>query len=195
MMQESADLGVALYAQAATNRTLRLGDVLKQGLRQMTGEMAPERVQAFCLTGDPALVFRHDVSAMGTPVTWLVQHGFTAPNADLADPNHDGWPIWQEYVAGTDPTSSVLRISSESVQLATNRMRLAFNTTSGATYRVFFKTDLNTTDAWQAVEWSTNAAPWSQALIPAAAPRLIVDVPLNQLSATQGFYRICWTNY
>ena len=194
LMQESADLGVALYAQAATNGTLRLGDVLKNGLQQMTGEMSAERLQSIGLTGDPALVFRHDITAMGTPVSWLVQHGLTAPNADLADPNHNGWPTWQEYLAGTDPTSSVLRVASAGIQMASNRMTLAFNTSTGATYRVLYKADLTATDAWQAVAWSTNAAPWSQQLILPMAPLITVDVPLTNSPATQGFYRVCWTN-
>ncbi len=192
--QESADLGVALYAQAAATGALRLGDVLKNGLQRMSGEMAPTQLQSFCLTGDPALVFRHDISATRTPVAWLAQYGLTAPNADLADPNNNGWPTWREYLAGTNPTSTELRVMSACLQPTNNQMTLTFDTNSNATYRVYYKADLQGTDAWQAVCWSTNAAPWSQQLILPTGPAMKVAVPLTNTIALQGFYRVCWTN-
>ena len=193
--QESADLGVALYAQATAHGALRLGDVLTNGLRQMTGEMQPSHLQSFCLTGDPALLFRHDITAMGTSEAWLAQHGLLAPNADLTDPNNDGWSVWQDYLAGTDPTSTVFQIISANFQTASNRLTLAFNTNSNATYRVFYKTDLTSTNAWQAIPWAfTNSSDWSaQAILP-MAPLMHIDVPLTNGSATQGFFRVCWTN-
>jgi len=193
--EEGSALGVALYSQAAAQGTLRLGDVLKNGLQQMTAEMPPERLQTFCLTGDPALVFRPDVTAMGTPETWLVQRGLTAPNADLTDPNNDGWPVWQDYLAGSDPTNSSLRIASVNLQPADNRLTLAFNTNTNATYRIFYKNDLTSTDAWQAVPWSLNQTTnWSDQLILPVAPQMTISVPLTLGNATQGFYRVCWTN-
>ena len=192
---EGDDLGVALYSQAATNGTLRLGDVLKNGLQQMSGEMPRERLQCFNLTGDPALIFRHDITATGTPVAWLARHGLTAPNADLADPDNDGWPTWQEYRAGTDPTSCVLRITSASMRGADNRLSIGFEANTNGTYRVFHKESLLATDDWQAVSWSwTNGTEWSLQTILPATPIVTVDVPATNAIAVQGFYRVCWTN-
>jgi hypothetical protein len=47
-------------------------------------------------------------AAMGTPISWLNDHGLSGDyNAqELADPDGDGVPTWQEYIMGTDPTSS-----------------------------------------------------------------------------------------
>ena len=51
-------------------------------------------------------------AAKGTPIAWLQSHGFTNnfDAAELADPDGDGVPVWQDYILGADPTnrSSVL---------------------------------------------------------------------------------------
>jgi hypothetical protein len=195
LADEGESLGVALYSQAAANGTLRLGDVLKNGLQQMAGSMPPERLQCFCLTGDPALVFRHDITSAGTPVSWLAQHGLTAPNADLADADHDGWSAAQEYLAGTSPTSCVLRITSAGLRPADNRLTIGFEAGTSGTYRVFHKASLTDAADWEPLPWAlTNALDWSlQAILP-AAPIAVVDVPATNAAAVQGFYRVCWTN-
>lgn len=119
LADEGEELGVTLYSDSATNHTLRLGDVLRRAQQQTIAHptlnparlLYPEsqdattRLLCFSLIGDPALVYRHDVTSTGTPVTWLAGYGLTAPNADLADPDGDGWPTYKEYQAGTDPTN------------------------------------------------------------------------------------------
>ena len=61
----------------------------------------------------------NSVAAKGTPISWLQSHGFTNnfDAAELADPDGDGVPVWQDYILGADPTnnSSVLK---EMIQLA-----------------------------------------------------------------------------
>ena len=194
LMQDAADLGVAFYAQATNSNLRRLGDVLKTSLQQLT-PAEQKRLQSFSLTGDPALVFRSDVTAMGTPYNWLVQNGLTAPNADLSDPNLDGWPVWQDYLAGTDPTNVLFHIGAANFQPGGERLTLAFNTHSNAMYRIFYKADLTTTDAWQAVAWTaSHTTNWSQQIIHPTAPVMSLDVPWTPSLATQGFYRVCWTN-
>jgi len=193
---EGASLEYCLYQAAASNGTLRLGDVMLGGLQGLAAaaSVPPERLQCFSLIGDPALVFRQDVTAMGTPTNWLGQYGLTAPNADLAN-GSNGWPIWQEYLAGTNPTGYVLRITAASVQPGGDRITLGFETNSNATYRIFYKENLLSTDAWQVVPWAfTNASEWSlQAILP-NAPVTTVAVSTTNTSALQGFYRVCWTN-
>jgi hypothetical protein len=47
-------------------------------------------------------------AAMGTPISWLEEYGFTSNfnAAELSDPDGDGVPVWQDYIMGADPTSS-----------------------------------------------------------------------------------------
>jgi hypothetical protein len=46
-------------------------------------------------------------AAKGTPISWLDAHGLTGNHdaQELGDPDGDGIPTWQEYIAGTDPTN------------------------------------------------------------------------------------------
>jgi outer membrane protein assembly factor BamB len=46
-------------------------------------------------------------AAMGTPILWLNDNGLSGDyNAqELADPDGDGVPTWQEYIMGTDPAN------------------------------------------------------------------------------------------
>ncbi|MDD5708279.1 MAG: Calx-beta domain-containing protein, partial [Kiritimatiellae bacterium] len=48
------------------------------------------------------------VAPKGTPISWLDNHGLTGDptTLELDDPDKDGMPTWQEYLAGTDPTSA-----------------------------------------------------------------------------------------
>jgi hypothetical protein len=48
-------------------------------------------------------------SPRGVPYTWYNAYGITNnyAQADDSDPDGDGMKTWEEYIAGTDPTSSV----------------------------------------------------------------------------------------
>jgi hypothetical protein len=193
---EGDALEYGLYQAAASNGTLRMGDVMLGGVQSLAalGSVPPERLQCFSLIGDPALVFRQDITAMGTPVAWLTQYGLTAPNADLTA-GIDGWPAWQEYLAGTTPANYALRITSAAMQATNNRMTIGFEANSNATYRIYYKENLLSTDAWQAVPWAfTNASEWSLQAIQPNAPVTTISFPTTNAGALQGFYRVCWTN-
>jgi hypothetical protein len=201
---EGRDFACSLYHEAEVNGTLRLGDVLLAGLRRSAAAgVPPERLQCFCLSGDPALVFRHDITAMGTSVAWLNGlHGpngydWTAPNADLDDQDGDGWPTWREFQAGTDPTSGQLRVAAFAMQPDnTNRLTIAFDTTATNSYLVQRAPELGASVTnWQLSEWSwptetiwqTTSTP-----IPPQGPRTIVAVPMDATNR-QAFFRLTTT--
>jgi hypothetical protein len=192
LAEEGETLAVNLYMDAAEQGTLRLGDFWRRGLQSMAGTMPPERLQCYSLVGDPTLVMRHDISSTGTPVSWLVDHGLTAPNADLDDPDLDGWASWQEHRAGTNPTNFVLRITDARMAEEVDRRTIAFEAASNRTYQVEHTGSLMATDDWHAVSWAwTNATEWA---VPGTAiapqgPISTVAVPASNV-ATQGFYQI-----
>ena len=88
-----------------------------------------------------AVVFAPDAAALGTPIWWLVQYGYTNDwdAAELTDPNDDGVPNWQEYLNGTDPIALSLRQVTGVTVTATNKagFTLAWNAVDYADgYRV-----------------------------------------------------------
>jgi hypothetical protein len=188
---EGEDLAVSLYEAAAEGSTRRLGDMLRRGQQAMAGAMPPERLLCYSLIGDPALVVRHDITALGTSVPWLAQHGQSAPNADLADPDLDGWPTWQEYGADTNPTNGELRIKQAHLENQ-GRRTIAFEGDASRVYALEYKSSLLATDDWQAVSWSlTNATEWTspETAIRPQGPVTTVEMPARGMT-TQGFYRI-----
>ena len=75
----------------------------------------------------------------GTPYTWLASYGLTNFDADAnADQDHDGLKTWQEYIAGTDPTSaaSCLKVAQ------TNRNTVTWSPVAGRLYSVYWSTNL-----------------------------------------------------
>ncbi len=61
------------------------------------------------LTNDLALTWlwatNNSLTANGTPIWWLADHGL-APGDDSLDGDNDGIPTWQEWVCDTDPTNA-----------------------------------------------------------------------------------------
>jgi hypothetical protein len=86
------------------------------------------------------------VTGNGTPHRWLNEYNLVAGGdyeaADLLDADGDGLLNWQEYVAGTDPTNSgsVLRLTG--VASVDNGWVFDWQSVSGKTYNVLFKTNL-----------------------------------------------------
>jgi hypothetical protein len=83
--------------------------------------------------GDPA----PPTAALGTPHSWLQSFGITNnyDAAELADPDHDGSPTWEEYQAGTNPNdpNSAFKISSISKTGADIELVWQGTTNSGLT--------------------------------------------------------------
>jgi hypothetical protein len=88
----------------------------------------------------------------GTPIPWLLAHGFTNnfEAAELSDPDGDGVLTWQEYVANTDPRdpNSLFIITGMDTGLD-GRNQVTFISSTNRTFRLDASTDLFN---WQVVE-------------------------------------------
>lgn len=88
-----------------------------------------------------------DSDSDGLPDSWESQY-FASSTAAVAseDPDNDGLSNWQEYIAGTDPTSSFSTLLVESLQVAPSGTGyvVKWNSVSGRTYGVYYAPDLNT---------------------------------------------------
>jgi hypothetical protein len=123
----------------------------------------------------------------GIPDAWRAQYfggsGTTTNSQSCAtcDPDHDGMSNLQEYLAGTDPTSSasVLRLDL-TAQVSANSVVLTWPVVVGRSYQVQYKTSLS--DA----VWQTPAANlWVTGN---------VGTFTSTLSPASGFYRVIVVN-
>lgn len=121
----------------------------------------------------------YPVLPFGTPVPWLIAHGFTNnfAAAEISDPDGDGVPTWQEYLANTDPRNpnSVFRVKS-ALPGFDGRYQVTFTTSLNRTYRVQASADLIN---WQLIQ---DAIPGSNADITITDTRYLPGV-------TAMFYR------
>ena len=88
----------------------------------------------------------------GTPIPWLIAHGFTNnfEAAELSDPDGDGVLTWQEYRANTDPRDPNSKFVITSLDTALDgRNQVTFISSTDRTYRVDASSDLFN---WQVVE-------------------------------------------
>jgi hypothetical protein len=93
------------------------------------------------------------LAARGTPVVWLDSHGLTGDHdaQEVADPDNDGSPTWQEYIAGTDPTNRASCFSVSGLYKADNGQSvLCWDGKTGRLYSVYSKTNI------MDVQWNTN---------------------------------------
>jgi hypothetical protein len=92
----------------------------------------------FTLTNSVNFVTNYPLPpAHGTPIPWLLSYGFTNnfDAAELLDSNNNGLPMWQDYLAGLNPTNVN---STFDFQLATTVLppQVVFNTVLKRTYRI-----------------------------------------------------------
>lgn len=91
----------------------------------------------------------------GTPVPWLIQYGFTNSNNwasnETNDPNGNGFLVWQDYLAGLNPTnaSSVFTVRNLSPTGSPGHYQITFSTALHRTYRVETSGNLLT---WQTLQ-------------------------------------------
>jgi hypothetical protein len=80
----------------------------------------------------------------GTPVPWLLYYGFKTNNlaaTELIVTN--GMPVWQQYVAGLNPTNSASRFAVWPAFGPGQTPQIMFSTIMGRTYRLDTATSLN----------------------------------------------------
>ncbi len=125
------------------------------------------------VTNHPALPF-------GTPVPWLLAHGFTNnfAAAETSDVDGDGVPTWREYRANTDPRDpasrfAVLEMSND----VYGRYQITFSTALNRQYRVESSADLMT---WETM-WDNIAG--------TGGPIKVTD-PRSPVLAPQMHYRV-----
>jgi hypothetical protein len=108
--------------------------------------------QSFVFENTNQFVVPYTNAPHGTPIPWLIAHGFTNnfTGAELSDPDGDGVLTWQEYVANTDPRdpNSMFIITGLDTDFA-GRNEVTFISSINRTYRLEASTDLFN---WQTVE-------------------------------------------
>jgi len=93
------------------------------------------------ITVYPALPF-------GTPVPWLISYGFANSNnwasLETNDLNGNGFTIWQDYLAGLNPTnsSSVFAVHNVLPSGSSGHWQIVFSTAVNRTYRIDTSSDL-----------------------------------------------------
>ena len=111
--------------------------------------------QSFGFENTNAFITVYPVLPYGTPVPWLIQYGFTNPTGWAGDETNDlngnGLLIWQDYVAGLNPTnaSAVFAVQNLSATGSPSQYQITFSTALNRTYRVETSTDLQT---WQPLQ-------------------------------------------
>jgi hypothetical protein len=108
--------------------------------------------QSFVFENTNQFVVAYTNLPHGTPIPWLIAHGFTNnfAAAELSDPDGDGVLTWQEYQANTDPRDPNSKFIITSLDTAFDgRNQVTFISSSNRTYRIEASTDLFN---WQLVE-------------------------------------------
>ena len=143
-----------------------LGNLVTFTMRDMTNTRTAFSLFAvdntiYTNTGGQSFVFETPISPFvtvysvlpfGTPVPWLIAHGFTNnfAAAELSDPDGDGMLTWQEYQANTDPRDPNSKFVVDGFsQGLDGRYQITFRTSTNRTYRLDSSADLIT---WQTVQ-------------------------------------------
>jgi len=211
---EAQMLAYYLATCSGSNGIYRIGDALCSALRQLAlydppinadlrpyydpPPITPDNLQSYSLVGDPALMWRHDYTATGIPVSWLLSQGLTVGESEVSDTDGDGWLDRQEYQAGTDPGTNKLQIAMQSLTTERGRLGVSFETKANSRYRVLWKPSLEGADPWTPSTWAWpgetgDPRPASEWILP-PAPVSQIEIPLRP-EYSQGFYKIEQEDY
>jgi hypothetical protein len=137
--------------------------------------------QSFRFENTNAFLKNYAALPHGTPVPWLLEHGFTNDfaAAELSDPDGDGALTWQEYQAGTDPRdpNSKFMVKSVTPTDPYGRYQITFSTVRNRIYRLESSDDL--------VNWQTLVSGISGT----ASDVTVTDIR-NPFATAQAFYRV-----
>jgi formylglycine-generating enzyme required for sulfatase activity len=116
-----------------------------------------------------------------TPPSWLARYGLTEDliEAELLDMDGDGHAMWQEYVAGTDPTNRDSVFTIQSVAPGADGWQLTFSTQPNRVYQVEHASTLS---SWQVLEDNLQGD---------GQPKTVTD----PVQASQRFYRVTITSF
>jgi hypothetical protein len=81
----------------------------------------------------------------GTPIPWLIYYGFKTNFAAAELITTNGLPVWQDYLAGLNPTNANSRFTVSMAYAAGQAPQITFSTVADRTYRVETATSL---DSW-----------------------------------------------
>jgi hypothetical protein len=81
----------------------------------------------------------------GTPIPWLRYYGFTTNYDEVELISTNGLPIWQDYLAGLNPTNSSSQFATWTVFTPGQPPQIMFSTVLGRAYRLETATQL---DSW-----------------------------------------------
>jgi hypothetical protein len=81
----------------------------------------------------------------GTPIPWLIYYGFTTNFAEAELIATNGLPVWQDYLAGLNPTNANSRFAVWTAFAPGQTPQIIFSTVEGRTYRLETATSL---DSW-----------------------------------------------
>jgi len=79
----------------------------------------------------------------GTPIPWLIYYGFTTNFAGAELIATNGLPVWQDYVAGLNPTNANSQFTVSTAFAPGQVPQIIFSTIAGRTYRVEAATSLD----------------------------------------------------
>jgi hypothetical protein len=94
-----------------------------------------------------------------TPEAWLANYGYTNFAEDaVRDPLGKGMKLWQEYIAGTDPTNAQDVFKLESITNEEGSVAITFFGRTGRLYCACYESNLVAGQGWGALSSQSNIA-------------------------------------
>ena len=132
---------------------------------------APHSIQA---------AFAPNLATNDTPEWWLAVHGWTNhfDAAAHADPDNDGFPTWQEYIADTDPTNPLSFPRWSYIDVITNsNPTLLWPASPARAYNIEFTDDIFS-GTWATQQLNLGTGQWTDTNPPPLTNRIYRLAPL-----------------